>query len=191
MPSPFARPENNSADRSVSRIVVAVAGVALLGAATVFGVSRARTQEGSPYRKPGCGAQTTVTCLVSWKRTATGGTAVFNRPAGREFKYVVGGPGDVLMTGNWFCGLAETLVLYRPSSGVVYYFGDWRLDDDSSPVKVLADATGLMGASSSIGDINSDSCADVGLATKKSATWFLPAVQRGRLVEMVVAQEGP
>jgi hypothetical protein len=181
MPSPLARPDNEARRRLVplagGAIVVAL--VAIAG--TLFFSQESTT---SAYQKSACSPETTVTCLVSWSRTSIGGTAVFNRPAGREFRYRIGEKSDVMLTGNWFCGLGETLAVYRPSTGVVYYFPSWPRDQTKLDQPVLADLTGMKNRRVGIGDRNGDRCADLGLASGDDSTWFLPAIQRARLVEL-------
>ncbi len=138
----------------------------------------------SAYQKAACSSETTVTCLMSWTRTAVGGDAVFNRPSGRVFRYEIGEKGDVMLTGNWFCGLGETLAVYRPSTGVVYYLPSWPIDGERLDQPVLADVTGLKNRRVGVGDRNGDRCADLGLSSGNESMWFLPAVQRARLVEL-------
>jgi hypothetical protein len=179
MPSPLARPENEKRGRIVPLIGGAAVIALLAVGATLF---FSRETPTSAYQKSPCSPETTVTCLVSWTRDLTGGTAVFNRPPGREFRYRVGEKSDVMMTGNWFCGLGETLAVYRPSTGVVYYFPSWPIDRTTSDQPVLADLTGMKNKRVAIGDRNGDRCADLGLASGGDSTWFLPAVQRARLV---------
>ncbi len=181
MPSPLARPENETRKRIVPLVGGAIAIAIAAVAATLF---FSRDTATSAYQKSPCSAETTVTCLVSWTRTSTGGTAVFNRPAGREFRYSVGEKSDVMLTGNWFCGLGETLAVYRPSTGVVYYFPAWPVDQANIDQPVLADQTGMTNRRVAIGDRNGDRCADLGLAFGAESTWFLPAIQRARLVEL-------
>ncbi|MGH9102228.1 MAG: protein kinase domain-containing protein [Acidimicrobiales bacterium] len=55
-----------------------------------------------------------------------GGVLTLAVPAGgssRRFR--VGRPGDELFVGAWHCSHSETLALYRPSTGDVYYFAGW------------------------------------------------------------------
>lgn len=190
MPSPFARPDSESRGRKgllagTTAIVAALA----VGATTLL----TRGNDTSTYQKGDCSAETTVTCLMSWTRTAAGGVAVFNRPAGRQFRYQIGERNDVMLTGNWFCGLGETLAVYRPSTGVVYYLPSWPLESEKLDQPVLADVTGLRNRRVGVGDRNGDRCADLGLSEGNDSTWFLPAIQRARLVELsddVTFEEG-
>ena len=163
--------------------------VALVGAGG-FALSRRGGGDIGRYRPPTCSVETTVTCVVSSTRTSTGVDVVFNRPSGRTFKYTVGARTDVVFLGNWFCGVSETLALYRPGTGVVYYFGEWPSTGDARPT-ALADATGLKDRTPRIGDRNGDRCADLGLGDTNSVTWFAPAVQRGRLQEVPGGQLVP
>lgn len=104
--------------------------------------------------------------------------------------YRIGQPDDRLLLGNWLCGDRETLALYRPQTGVVYYYDAWP---DPSPdvarVKVFADATGIRSAEFEIGDRNGDGCGDASLRVDNTKTWFQPAVQRERLVEITDVAE--
>jgi hypothetical protein len=183
VPSPFARPDRASPSRKglIAGAAAVVGAIAI--AATLFFTKQDAT---SAYQKSPCSSETTLTCLVSWTRTPTGGTAVFNRPAGRELRYRIGKATDVMMTGNWFCGLGETLAVYRPSTGVVYYLPSWPLDTAKLDQPVLADLTGLKNRRVGIGDRNGDRCADMGLTDANNATWFLPAIQRARLVPLPI-----
>jgi hypothetical protein len=131
------------------------------------------------YRKAICDSSTEM-CLVSWQRSGNRITATLNR--GEPLRYTIGKPSDVMISGNWLCGRSETLAIYRPSTGAVYYLQGWPEDNDSATV--FADDTGIKGLTSTdvrISDQNDDGCADLGLASPKQLTWFLPAVQRGRL----------
>lgn len=143
-----------------------------------------RRETARAYRTPLCTASTSVTCPVSWTRTPKGVSVQFNRPAQRTFQYSIGLPGDAIMVGNWFCGLSETLMLYRPSTGVVYYFPSWPTET-ATATDVLADQTGLVGHDVARGDRNGDGCGDVSLSQGNSITWLRPAVERGRLQEVV------
>ena len=84
---------------------------------------------------------------------------------------------------NWLCGERATLALYRPTTGVIYYFSAWPDTRISEPIKVAADATGIVNAQALVAsDRNADGCADFGLETPTSRTWFLPAEQTDRLI---------
>ena len=180
MPSPFARPDQpRNSGRTFVLVAVAIAAIAV---SIGFAASRRNGSSTHAYKRPVCSAETTVTCLVSWKRTDTGGEAVFNRPAGRVFRFGVGEASDVAEVGNWFCGIEETLAVYRPRTGAIYYFPTWPTGGD--PVSYLADATGLVNARVGVGERNGDNCADLALkASNGDVTWFLPVTQRNRLVE--------
>ena len=46
-------------------------------------------------------------------------------PAGRTVRFALGGPGDVFLTGDWFCRGRALPGLYRPAEGEVYLFPGW------------------------------------------------------------------
>ena len=81
-----------------------------------------------------------------------------------------------------FCGGKETLALYRPNTGIVYYFDGWPdPSSDADAPNGYADATGIRDATPVVGDRNGDGCADLALEVGGARTWFQPAVQPGRL----------
>ena len=161
-------------------------GAALVTAIAIGVFAIARQPNGSAsfaaaqvYRPPACNPATTVQCVTGITRTASGLRVAF---AGTDpVTYEFGRIDDVPLVANWFCGPHETLAVYRPTTGVVYYFDGWP-DPDQSPPVAYADSTGRRDARPSVGLRNDDSCADVRLvAPDGSVTWFEPAVQPGRL----------
>jgi hypothetical protein len=183
----FSRPEAKKNRKPLFGALTAA--VVAIGGLLVFVLTRP-SDTTSTYQKNACLPDTTVTCLISWSRTGSGVKAVFNRPAGREFEYSVGEKTDVVLTANWFCGIGETMAVYRPRTGVVYYFPSWPRDTSEREVMVLADPTGAIQGRVQIGERNGDGCADLGLTTTAGSVWYLPAVQRSRLVEVAVGEVG-
>ncbi len=128
--------------------------------------------------KTACDPTTIAQCVESYQRNPAGVRVTF-RGDSEPTQYSVGERSDSLRIGNFFCGSAETLVLYRPSTGVVYYFKDWPLAGENT--EVAADSTEVLNATLGVSDTNSDGCADVALDTEGTRTWFTPAVQPERL----------
>jgi hypothetical protein len=180
MPQPLARPPRDKP--SLAILVVIGLALAALGSATAWFFTRGGGEYA--HTAPACSASTAVTCVASWQRTDEGVKVVFNRPTGRELQYTVGERTDQIMVGNWFCGASETLAVYRPATGVVYYFSEWPSDPSPLLGKALADNTRQTFATVKVGDRNQDGCADLQLTAFGAATWFLPGVQRGRLTEV-------
>jgi hypothetical protein len=180
MPSPLARPnrERRLSTLSIVGLLVLAGLVGLIGM-LILG----RGEQSRAYRAPACTTATAVTCPVSWTRTSNGLTVQFNRPPGRTFRYKLGRADDVVMVGNWFCGLTETALLYRPSTGVIYYFPSWPTETAMTN-DVLADQTGLIGYDIARGDRNGDGCGDVSLSKGNTITWLRPAVERNRMNEV-------
>ncbi len=131
-----------------------------------------------PYPFPKCNVQTTAQCVKSAVRTAKGMQVTFENDA--RGIYTIGETGDALLVGNWFCGTRATLALYRPRTGVLYYFNNWP-DPDGDPTSALVDATQITGAQIGAGDYNHDDCADIALEVDGARTWFLPHTQPTRL----------
>jgi hypothetical protein len=180
MPSPLAKPDRDRPLSTFSLVgLLVLAGLIGLIGFLVLG----RGEQSRSYGTPACTSATSVTCPVSWTRTKDGVTVQFNRPAGRVFRYRLGQADDVVMVGNWFCGLTETALLYRPSTGVVYYFPSWPTETETAK-DVLADQTGLVGYDIARGDRNGDGCGDVSLSKGNTVTWLRPAVQRDRMQEV-------
>jgi hypothetical protein len=94
-------------------------------------------------------------------------------------QYRIGERSDALRVSNFFCGETETLALYRPSTGVIYYFKNWPLDGEKS--ETVADATGILNAELGVSDINGDRCSDIALDVAGKRTWFSPNQQPDRL----------
>jgi hypothetical protein len=180
MPQPLARPQR---DKPGVAVLLGVGFVlAALGSAAAWMLTRGGGEYS--HTAPVCSASTSVTCVASWQRTDKGVRVVFNRPAGRELEYKIGERTDQILVGNWFCGASETLALYRPATGVVYYFSEWPTDPNPVLGRGLADNTRQTFATVKVGDRNQDGCADLQLTAFGAATWFLPGVQRGRLTEV-------
>ncbi len=131
-----------------------------------------------PQPFPRCNVQTTAQCVKSVVRTAKGIQVVFENDS--RGSYAIGETSDAFVVGNWFCGSRATLALYRPRTGVIYYFNNWP-DPDGEPTTALVDSTGIKGAQIGAGDYNGDSCADVALDVDGVRTWFLPHTQPRRL----------
>ncbi len=166
------------------RLLVGALMLALAAGVTVLAVSL-RTDgpdarvAARPYAHPVCDPATTVQCVGGITRTGKGVRVAFR--GAEEVSYEFGRAGDIPMVANWFCGPKETLAVYRPSSGVLYYFDRWPDPTEPAPI-AYADATGQVDAKPTIGFRNDDTCADVRLASGPGeATWFEPAVQPGRL----------
>ena len=130
------------------------------------------------YPFPICNAQTTSQCVKSAVRTAKGMQVGFENDS--RGVYTIGESTDALIVGNWFCGSRATLALYRPRTGVIYYFNNWP-DPDGETTTALVDATQIKGAQLSAGDQNKDDCADIALDLDGMRTWFLPHDQPSRL----------
>ncbi len=131
-----------------------------------------------PHPFPACNVQTTAQCVKSAVRTAKGIQIVFENES--RGNYTIGESTDALVVGNWFCGSRATLAIYRPRTGVVYYFNNWP-DPDGGPTTALVDSTKVLGAQLAAGDHNNDKCADIALDVDGTRTWFLPHVQPQRL----------
>ena len=131
-----------------------------------------------PQPFPMCNVQTTAQCVKSVVRTARGIQVVFENDS--RGSYAIGESADAFVVGNWFCGSRATLALYRPRTGVIYYFNNWP-DPDGEPTTALVDSTGITGGQIGAGDFNGDSCADVALDADRVRTWFLPHTQPRRL----------
>ena len=129
-----------------------------------------------PFPFPKCNAQTTAQCVKSAVRTAKGMQVVFENDS--RGLYTIGETGDAMVVGNWFCGTRATLALYRPRTGVIYYYNNWP-DPDGDATTTLVDSTGVTGAQIGAGDYNHDGCADIALDVNSSRTWFLPHTPTG------------
>lgn len=133
---------------------------------------------------PVCNTQSTTQCVSAVVKTNSGIDITF--ASGTKTSYLVGVPNDALRVGNWFCGERATLAVYRPNSGVIYYFNTWPTGDEtldtSTPLEAVADQTGITGAQVGVGDTNNDGCADIALDVDGKRTWFAPNAQTKRLV---------
>lgn len=170
------------------------AGVAAVAIAVGAGAWVARPSSGdgdasARYRPPVCDPARTAQCVKSTSRTLFGLRVNFAGET-EDRVYAVGNGRDELRVANWFCGDAETLAVYRPDTGVVYYFDRWPTGQ-ATEVVVVADPTGITGAQPHVGDRNGDGCADVGLNAGGRRTWFLPAAQPERLRAVAAAGSAP
>jgi serine/threonine protein kinase len=133
---------------------------------------------------PACNTQSTTQCVGTVVKTNNGVDITF--ASGAKTSYLVGAPNDALRVGNWFCGERATLALYRPNTGVIYFFNTWPTGDpevdSASPLQAVADQTGIQGAQVGVGDTNGDGCADIALDVNGKRTWFAPNAQTKRLV---------
>ena len=133
---------------------------------------------------PACNPQSTTQCVNTVVKTNTGVDITF--ASGTKTSYLVGAPNDALRVGNWFCGERATLAVYRPNTGVIYFFNTWPTGDESidssRPLEAVADQTGIIGAQVGVGDTNGDKCADIALDVDGKRTWFAPNAQTKRLV---------
>lgn len=184
------RPETLSAAapvRSKFRTRVLVGGlVALTLAASAIGGTILRSRRaatvGDPVALalPACSPETQPQCVTSFVRTPTGVTVNFADQRTMEFR--VGESDDALRVSNWLCGERATLALYRPRTGVLYFFDRWPDQRTEQPVRVVADQTKIRFAKALMAsDHNNDGCADFALQTTTMRTWFLPAEQTKRL----------
>jgi hypothetical protein len=160
----------------------------LLAAGGGFGAIKARNDKnlrslGVPPL-PACNTQSTTQCVHTVVKTNTGIDITF--ASGTKTSYLVGAPNDALRVGNWFCGERATLAVYRPNTGVIYFFNTWPTGDDvvdsARPLQAVADQTGIQSAQVGVGDTNNDGCADLALDVDGKRTWFAPNAQTKRLV---------
>jgi serine/threonine protein kinase len=133
---------------------------------------------------PVCNTQSTTQCVGTVVKTNSGVDITF--ASGTKTSYLVGAPNDALRVGNWFCGERATLAVYRPNTGVIYFFNTWPTGDETvdsaRPLEAVADQTGISGAQVGVGDTNGDGCADIALDVDGKRTWFAPNAQTKRLV---------
>lgn len=130
---------------------------------------------------PACSAETQPQCVRSFLRTSTGVEVTFADD--HVATYRVGERNDALRVSNWLCGERATLALYRPRTGLIYYFSSWPDSRSAEPTKVAADRTGVAGATALLpSDRDGNGCGDLALQTTSARTWFLPSVQSNRLV---------
>jgi serine/threonine protein kinase len=138
---------------------------------------------------PVCNPQSTTQCVNTVVKTNSGMDITF--ASGTKTSYLVGAPNDALRVGNWFCGERATLAVYRPNTGVIYFFNTWPTGDETidsaRPLEAVADQTGIIGAQVGVGDTNGDKCADIALDVDGKRTWFAPNAQTKRLVRAPLA----
>jgi serine/threonine protein kinase len=138
---------------------------------------------------PECNTQSTTQCVNTVVKTNSGIDITF--ASGTKTSYLVGAPNDALRVGNWFCGERATLALYRPNTGVIYFFNTWPTGDGvvdlARPLEAVADQTGIQSAQVGVGDTNHDGCADIALDVDGKRTWFAPNAQTKRLVRAPLA----
>ncbi len=172
--------------RNWRRVGAAAAAVVALGSvgatiAAVRSANRSRTTSGVVTFRVSCDPQTTAQCVGTITRTPEGILVRFADDE-RPTHYTVGRRTDALRVSNFFCGSAETLAVYRPTNGVIYYFKDWPLAGQQSDVR--ADATGVTDAHVVVSDHNGDGCGDIGLDLGITRTWFMPHAQGERLQQV-------
>jgi serine/threonine protein kinase len=161
-------------------VAAGIVAVAALGAGVAIKREQNSKQELSgivPF-KVFCDSTRTAQCVESFTRTPDGISVKFSGDA-ESTRFAVGGRNDALRVSNFFCGTAETLALYRPTTGVIYYFREWPLP--SAKTEVRADATGIINAEVIVADFNTDNCGDIGLEQASKRTWFSPSTQTERL----------
>ncbi len=167
------------------RAVITGAIFSLLAASAIGGIVLRNRNNGTesapePLALPTCDAQTQPQCVRSFIRTPSGMQVTFDD--GRVAEYAVGERDDALRVSNWLCGERATLALYRPRTGVIYYFDAWPDSREPRPLKVVADQSGVRNAKAlGASDHNGDGCADFALQRLRTRTWFLPVEQPGRL----------
>jgi serine/threonine protein kinase len=169
--------------RKWNKIIAAAASVVAVGAlgAGVFVKRSANANQelsGIVPFKVFCDATRTAQCVDSYTRTPDGISVKFSGDT-EPTRFAVGRRNDALRVSNFFCGTAETLALYRPQTGVIYYFRDWPLPNTKTEVR--ADATGITNAEVIVGDFDSNNCGDIGLERASERTWFSPSTQNERL----------
>jgi hypothetical protein len=77
--------------------------------------------------------------LVSWSSGVITLPSVPGRAADR---FALGQVGDELLLGDWDCGRAATPALYRPATGLVFYFAGWAQPGRDLPPR-FDDATAI------------------------------------------------
>jgi serine/threonine protein kinase len=170
-------------ERNWRRIGAAAAGLLTIGSIVgALMIARSKNQVNAttgvvPFRVS-CDSSTTAQCVDTVTRTPEGMLVQFAEDD-QPTLYTVGNRSDALRVSNFFCGPAETLAVYRPSTGVVYYFKSWPLQGEQTDIR--ADATGIQDAQVVVGDHNDDGCGDIGLELDGSRTWFMPSAQPERL----------
>ena len=168
------------------RILAGAAAATVLVASAIGGVlvrDRKATRLSDPIAMalPACSAETQPQCVRSFLRTSTGVEVTFADD--HVATYRVGERNDALRVANWLCGERATLALYRPRTGMIYYFSSWPDSRSDEPTKVAADRTGIAGATALLpSDRDGNGCGDLALQTASARTWFLPSVQSNRLL---------
>ncbi len=182
-PAALVNAEPVQVGRNWKRIGVAVAAVAAIGA-TAGGIvlKRANNQAAEvngvvPF-KVYCDPAVTAQCVESVVRTPDGMSITF-KGDGQPTRFAVGKRTDALRVSNFFCGPNETLALYRPTTGTIYYFREWPLPGKKTEIR--ADATGVFNAAVVVSDYDNNGCGDIGLERGNERVWFLPSQQQARL----------
>ncbi len=174
--------------KRIGAIAASVLAIGALGTGVAWKRASNRTNELSGFLpfKVICDSARTAQCVDSFTRTPDGISVKFSSDT-EPTRFAVGRRNDALRVSNFFCGTAETLALYRPSTGVIYYFRDWPLPGTKTEVR--ADATGIMNAEVVVGDVDSDNCGDVALEVADQRTWFTPSTQTERLQLVTLGDE--
>lgn len=172
---------SNSRRRSLIGVFVVLVLAACAAGGTILRARQAATiKDPVPLALPSCSPETQTQCVKSFIRTPGGLRVTFADQRTSEF--AVGERNDALRVSNWLCGERATLALYRPRTGVLYFFDRWPDQRTDEPVKVVADQTGIRNAQAMMAsDHNGDGCADFALETTTLRTWFVPVEQAGRL----------
>ena len=74
-------------------------------------------------------------------------------------RWVVGEPGDIVVTGDWGCTGEQTVALMRPSTGAVYGFPDWPDGDHEIAATSLGTVDGATALHAA--DRDGDGCDDL------------------------------
>ena len=165
--------------RTYAIVAGALCALGLAGGAIAVNIKSASSLGAlGPYPLPKCNVQTTSQCIRTAVRVTKGMQVVFENDS--RGSYTIGETNDAMIVGNWFCGTRATLALYRPRTGVIYYFDNWP-DPDGAPTTALVDSTRILGAQLAAGDHNNDNCADIALDVGGTRTWFQPHTQPQRL----------
>jgi serine/threonine protein kinase len=178
-----------------SALTVAVA--VLVAALTLRGRDKNTSGNTNELGLPSCSERTQTQCVRSFVRTPNGMQVSF--ADGRTATYRVGEKDDALRVNNWICGDRATLALYRPRTGVLYFFDSWPDSRVDSVVRVATLTTGLLnGRLAETADRDGNRCADIAItvpgdgqqALDNGPTWFLPS-ERTDLVPVPSTESGP
>jgi Protein kinase domain len=158
--------------------ILAALGVIGGGAAWKMAQRHAPAVNGVVNYKVYCDPALTAQCVDTFNRTPDGISVKF---AGDDVatRFAVGTRADALRVSNFFCGPSETLALYRPKSGTIYYFREWPLPGKKTEIR--ADVTGIKNAVVVVSDYDNNGCGDIGLEQGDGRVWFLPSQQQARL----------